>query len=232
MDDINAYNDAQVGAAARVVHAGCKSVLQEHFSIQPAAHGRRRDRRCRSPPAMPPTSTGWSARSPARRRSPGVLVHRGWKTDMVKLPQLLRGARRPASRHRAGRGGTEIAPAGAARTGRPTRRAAQPAGRQIIRTPTFHDRSLQSRDRPRHQQLRHRGDRSTTATRPRSCRSPRSSPPTRSASMRTLPSALYLPHPRGIPGRRLPAALGRRPAARRSSASSPATTARWCPTGW
>jgi hypothetical protein len=22
----------------------------------------------------------------------GILVHRGWKTDMVKLPQLLRGA--------------------------------------------------------------------------------------------------------------------------------------------
>ena len=33
MDDINAYSDAQVGAAARVVHAGCKGVLQEHFSI-------------------------------------------------------------------------------------------------------------------------------------------------------------------------------------------------------
>src|SRR4051794_38071028 len=33
MDDINAYNDAQVGAAARVVHAGCRRVLQEHFNI-------------------------------------------------------------------------------------------------------------------------------------------------------------------------------------------------------
>jgi len=35
MDDINAYSDAQVGAAARVVHAGCKGVLQEHFTINP-----------------------------------------------------------------------------------------------------------------------------------------------------------------------------------------------------
>src|SRR3954447_13941301 len=35
MDDINAYNDAQVGAAARVVHTGCKGVLQEHFRISP-----------------------------------------------------------------------------------------------------------------------------------------------------------------------------------------------------
>src|SRR5262249_37146084 len=35
MDDINPYSDAQVGAAARVVHVGCKAVLQEHFRINP-----------------------------------------------------------------------------------------------------------------------------------------------------------------------------------------------------
>jgi Domain of unknown function (DUF2760) len=35
MDDINPYSDAQVGAAARVVHAGCRGILQEHFSINP-----------------------------------------------------------------------------------------------------------------------------------------------------------------------------------------------------
>src|ERR1700674_4273393 len=35
MDDINAHDDAQVGAAGRVVHAGCKAALQEHFRICP-----------------------------------------------------------------------------------------------------------------------------------------------------------------------------------------------------
>jgi len=35
LDDINAFSDSQVGAAARVVHAGCKGVLQEHFVISP-----------------------------------------------------------------------------------------------------------------------------------------------------------------------------------------------------
>ena len=35
MDDINAHDDAQVGAAARVVHAGCKAVLEEHFRRRP-----------------------------------------------------------------------------------------------------------------------------------------------------------------------------------------------------
>ncbi len=53
MDDINAHDDAQVGAAARVVHAGCKTALLEHFRISPVRA----------------ESEGSTARSAARRRS-------------------------------------------------------------------------------------------------------------------------------------------------------------------
>jgi hypothetical protein len=89
MDDINAYSDAQVGAAARVVHAGCKGVLKDHFSINPVR-------------PEPEGSTvlvpaGYSAdeyrlvgKIAGSAPFTGVLVHRGWKTDIVKLPQLLR----------------------------------------------------------------------------------------------------------------------------------------------
>ena len=34
-EDVKAYSDADIGAAARVVHEGCRKVLREHFSIQP-----------------------------------------------------------------------------------------------------------------------------------------------------------------------------------------------------
>jgi len=90
MDDINAYSDAQVGAAARVVHAGCKGVLQEHFGISPV----------RSEPegSTVQVPAGYLAdeyrligRIAGSAPFSGVLVHRGWKTSMVKLPQLLRG---------------------------------------------------------------------------------------------------------------------------------------------
>ena len=91
MDDINAYNDAQVGAAARVVHAGCKGVLQEHFSDNPV--------RTEQEGSTVQVPAGYSAdeyrlvgRIAGSAPFSGVLVHRGWKTDMVKLPQLLRGA--------------------------------------------------------------------------------------------------------------------------------------------
>lgn len=90
MDDINAYPDAQVGAAARVVHAGCKSVLQQHFSIHPL--------RSEAEGATVQVPAGYAAdeyrlvgRIAGQAPFSGVLVHRGWKTDMVKLPQLLPG---------------------------------------------------------------------------------------------------------------------------------------------
>jgi hypothetical protein len=88
MDDINRYNDAQVGAAARVVHAGCKSVLQEHFSIHPL--------RTEDEGSTVQVPAGYAAdeyrlvgKIAGQAPFSGVLVHRGWKTDMVKLPQLL-----------------------------------------------------------------------------------------------------------------------------------------------
>src|SRR5574340_1558690 len=34
-EDVAGYSDADIGAAARVVHEGCRKVLREHFSIEP-----------------------------------------------------------------------------------------------------------------------------------------------------------------------------------------------------
>jgi hypothetical protein len=88
MDDINPYNDAQVGAAARVVHTGCKAVLQEHFGISPV--------RTEPEGSTVQVPIDYSAdeyrlvgRITGSAPFSGVLVHRGWKTDMVKLPQSL-----------------------------------------------------------------------------------------------------------------------------------------------
>jgi hypothetical protein len=88
MDDINAYDDAQVGAAARVVHAGCKAVLQEHFHLSPV--------RQEKEGATVQIPIGYAAdeyrllgRIAGQAPFSGVLVHRGWRTDTVKLPRIL-----------------------------------------------------------------------------------------------------------------------------------------------
>jgi hypothetical protein len=89
MDNINANDDAQVGAAARVVHAGCKTVLLEHFRISPV--------RTESEGSTVQVAPGYSPdeyRLVGKISGPapfwGVLIHHGWKTDAVNLPRFLR----------------------------------------------------------------------------------------------------------------------------------------------
>ena len=89
MDDINAHDDAQVGAAARVVHAGCKAALKEHFRIRPV--------REESEGSTVQLAAGYLVdeyRLLGKISGPapfsGVLVHHGWKTDTVKLPRIVR----------------------------------------------------------------------------------------------------------------------------------------------
>jgi Domain of unknown function (DUF2760) len=91
MDDINAYDDAQVGAAARVVHAGCRATLQEHFQIRPL--------RTENEGSTVQVAAGYAAdeyrllgRISGQAPFSGMLVHRGWRTDTVKLPRILHSA--------------------------------------------------------------------------------------------------------------------------------------------
>jgi hypothetical protein len=88
MEDITTYDDAQVGAAARVVHQGCKSALQEHFricSIREESEG--------SSITVPVGYVADEYRLIGNIRGAGpftgTLVHRGWKTEAVKLPRLV-----------------------------------------------------------------------------------------------------------------------------------------------
>jgi hypothetical protein len=89
MDDINPYDDAQVGAAARVVHSGCRAALLEHFRISPV--------RAESEGSTVQVAAGYRPdeyRLLGKISGPapftGVLLHHGWKTDAVNLPRVLR----------------------------------------------------------------------------------------------------------------------------------------------
>ncbi|MBV8641321.1 MAG: DUF2760 domain-containing protein [Verrucomicrobia bacterium] len=94
MEDVTAYDDAQVGAAARVIHQGCRQVLQEHFNISavsesaegsqvtvPAGYAADQFRIVGKLSGDPPFT--------------GTLIHKGWKTEFVKLPRIAKTERLP-----------------------------------------------------------------------------------------------------------------------------------------
>jgi hypothetical protein len=77
-----------VGAAARVLHEGCRAVLNAHFGVKPL----------REEPegAKVTVPAGYAAdeyrlvgRLSGEPPFTGALVHHGWKTDWVKLPRLV-----------------------------------------------------------------------------------------------------------------------------------------------
>jgi hypothetical protein len=93
MDDVSLYDDSRVGAAARVVHFGCRDVLQEHLKVTPIS-----DAEEGSQVMIPENYSvdeyrlmGKITGTPPFR---GVLLHKGWKTESVKLPRIIKGENR------------------------------------------------------------------------------------------------------------------------------------------
>ncbi|MEO0035046.1 MAG: hypothetical protein RLZZ501_1069 [Pseudomonadota bacterium] len=90
MDDVTGYDDAQVGAAARVLHQGCKAALAEHFGIV-AVVDQAEGSRVTVPAAHAPDEFRLVGRIGGQPPFTGVLVHHGWKVEWVKLPRLVAG---------------------------------------------------------------------------------------------------------------------------------------------
>ncbi len=89
-EDVAQYTDAEIGAAVRVVHEGCRKALQEHITLQPISQETEGARVTLEPgfdaSAMRPT--GNLVGEPPFT---GTLAHRGWRASEVRLPKLARG---------------------------------------------------------------------------------------------------------------------------------------------
>jgi len=86
-EDLSAYSDADIGAAARVVHEGCARVLREHFTIEPVrveAEGSR----VTLPEGFDAASVRLTGNVVGKAPFSGTLSHRGWRAAKVTLPQL------------------------------------------------------------------------------------------------------------------------------------------------
>lgn len=87
-EDVQSFSDAEVGAAARVVHEGCRTAVREHFTIVPI--------RAEEEGASLTLSAGFDA-SMVRLTGnvvgeapfTGRLVHRGWRASEVRLPKVV-----------------------------------------------------------------------------------------------------------------------------------------------
>lgn len=89
-EDITAFNDADIGAAARVVHEGCRKTVNEHFtlaSIRSELEGSRINVPAGFDAAMVRLTGNIVGSAPFN----GTLVHKGWQVTEVRLPKLTQG---------------------------------------------------------------------------------------------------------------------------------------------
>ena len=88
MEDITSYGDTQVGAAARVIHQGCRQVLQEHFKIAPISESEE-GAQVTVPVGYAKEQYRFVGKLSGEPPFTGTLVHKGWKTEFVKLPRIV-----------------------------------------------------------------------------------------------------------------------------------------------
>jgi hypothetical protein len=84
------YSDAQVGAAARLVHEGCAKVLREHFQIVPV-RDEPEGSRVALPAGLDAAAERLNGEDVGQPPFHGSLRHRGWRVAEVRLPQLAEG---------------------------------------------------------------------------------------------------------------------------------------------
>ena len=86
-EDIKGYSDADIGAAARLVHDGCRATLREHFTIRPV-RDEAEGSRVTLAEGFDATAVRLTGNVVGKAPFNGSISHRGWRVDEVRLPKL------------------------------------------------------------------------------------------------------------------------------------------------
>jgi hypothetical protein len=83
MEKIDGYQDAQIGAAVRAIHAGCKKAISEHVDLEPVLKGEEE-----SPVTVPQDFDARAIRLTGNVKGQppfkGTLKHHGWRAKPRK----------------------------------------------------------------------------------------------------------------------------------------------------
>lgn len=89
-EDLSSYADADIGAAARVVHEGCRKVLAEHFTLQ-AVRTEAEGSRITLPAGFDAHAVRLTGNVVGSAPFSGTLAHAGWRASKIELPKLAPG---------------------------------------------------------------------------------------------------------------------------------------------
>jgi hypothetical protein len=88
--DIASFDDAEIGAAARVVHDGCRKALRAHAKLAPV-RTEEEGKRVTLEAGFRPAEVKLSGNVQGTAPYTGVLRHRGWRATELTLPTPVAG---------------------------------------------------------------------------------------------------------------------------------------------
>lgn len=89
-ENVDDYDDADIGAAVRDIHRGCKKVLDDYLELEAVMPGEEEDE-VKVPKGFDPTEVRLVGEVNGEPPFKGVLRHHGWRAAKVKLPTLSDG---------------------------------------------------------------------------------------------------------------------------------------------
>lgn len=89
-EDMASFSDAEIGAAARVVHDGCRKALREHVTLTPV-RDEAEESRVKVPSGFDASAIRLTGNVVGDPPFEGTLRHRGWRATEVKLPKIAEG---------------------------------------------------------------------------------------------------------------------------------------------
>ena len=86
-EEIDGYSDAQIGAAVRDIHRGCRKSLHDYLTITPVIEAGEEER-VTIPADFDPAAIRLVGNVTGAPPFQGVLKHHGWRVSSVHLPLL------------------------------------------------------------------------------------------------------------------------------------------------
>jgi hypothetical protein len=89
-EPLDGFSDADIGAAARDVHRGCRKVLEQHLTLEPVMPGAE-EAKVSVPKGFDPAEIRLIGEAKGEPPFRGTLRHHGWRVLDAKLPALTDG---------------------------------------------------------------------------------------------------------------------------------------------
>ncbi|MBA2483163.1 MAG: DUF2760 domain-containing protein [Nitrosomonas sp.] len=89
-EDVTQFSDAEIGAAVRVVHNGCRKALHDHMTTE-HVRTEQEGSRVTLPAGFDASAIRITGNVTGKPPFSGTIIHRGWRVKKITLPKLTEG---------------------------------------------------------------------------------------------------------------------------------------------